>query len=94
MADYSELSDEKLKALADGDDVNALFETAERAAKLQDLRTARKFYTFAAQLGHARANTALGRFYDEEGIEDKALELFLRGYELGDEKILLGSPNL
>lgn len=86
MADYSGLTDEQLKIAADADEVGALFETARRAAENKDLRTARKFYTFAAQLGHAAANTALGRFYDEEGIMDKALELYIRGYELGDEQ--------
>ncbi len=85
MADYTNYTDEQLKPLADADDKDALFETGRRYKENGDLRDARKFFTFAATLGHARACVELGKFYDEESINDKALELYLRGYELGDE---------
>ena len=85
MADYSGLPDDKLKTLTDADDRDALYETAVRYKNGGDLRDARKFFTFAAMLGQAKACVELGKFYDEEGIADKALELYMRGYELGDE---------
>ncbi len=86
MADYSRVESEKLEALAESDDKDALYEKAKRAKESGDLREARKFFTFAATLGHAKACVELGKFYDEEGITDKALELYIRGYELGDEE--------
>ena len=85
MTDYTNLTDEQLKPLADADDKDALYETAKRYKANGDLRDARKFFTFAATLGQAKACVELGKFYDEEGINDKAVELYLRGSELGDE---------
>lgn len=87
MADYSKLNSDELKRLADSDDKDALFETAKRCLEGDERDEARKYFTLSATLGHAKACVELGKFYDVEGIRSKAIELYLRGYELGDDDV-------
>ena len=87
MADYFNLNSDELKRLADSDDKDALFETAKRRLVEDDQAEAKKYFTLSAILGHAKACVELGKFYDRDGMLSKAIELYMRGYELGDADI-------
>ncbi|MDR2202010.1 MAG: hypothetical protein LBP26_04520 [Clostridiales bacterium] len=87
MTKYSELSDERLKALADADDTDALYETAVRFKAAGNESEERKFLAFAAQLGHPDAAVALGAFFERDGDASKAAELYRKGLRGGNTDI-------
>lgn len=87
MSKYEKLTEEKLKVLADKDDVDALFETAMRAMENGDLILAKRFFTFSAQLGHAKANAHLGIICEEENDLIGAVEFYKKALSLGEDSV-------